>query len=131
LAVGLAPSVLADKPILVTPDPDVFIDVDPCTGELHEFTIYVDAYEHAGHKNNFVVRIVMTGFTDSGYEMFAGGENVGWNKGVFGGRFKDMWRHDDGRMFEVSGLFVFNGNQLEVKVDKSTLRCIGGETILP
>ena len=131
LTAGLAPSVLADRPIMVTFDPEVFIDIDPCTGESHEVTIFVDAYEHPGHQNNFVVRIVMTGFTDSGYEMFSGGENVVANNGVFGGRFKNMWRNGDGRMFEVSEVFWFNGNQLDVKVEKGTLRCVGGETILP
>ena len=132
LTAGLAPSVMADKPILVTPPgPDVFDDVDPCTGEMHEVTIFVDAYEHPEHQNNFVVRIVLTGFTDSGYEMFSGGENVVANNGVFGGRVKTFWRNDDGRMFEASEIFWWNENQLEVKVAKGTLRCVGGETILP
>jgi hypothetical protein len=34
-------------------------------------------------------------------------------------------------MFEVSEIFWWNENQLEVKVAKGTLRCVGGETILP
>jgi hypothetical protein len=74
---------------------------------------------------------VRTGFTDSGYELFAGNEIQVDNGNVFISKFKDMWRNDDGRMFEASGRFIFNINQEEVKVDSFVFGCIGGETIFP
>lgn len=131
LLATMLPRALADKPTEISFPPDVFIDFDPCTGGLHEITIFFDVFLHEGHKNNFVGRAVRTGFTDSGYELFTGHEIVVDNGNVFVAKFKDMWRTDDGRMFEASGRFTYNIIQDEVKVDKFVFRCIGGETILP
>ena len=130
LCAVMAP-VLADKPTELSFPPAVFVDFDPCTGEFHEITIFFDVFLHEGHKNNFVGRAVRTGFTDSGYELFAGNEIQVDNGNVFISKFKDMWRNDDGRMFVASGRFIFNINQEEVKVDSFVFRCIGGETIFP
>lgn len=121
-----APFAAADRPANFTVNIGPFVDVDPCTGELHEVTLFFDIYEHQGHNNNFVAKVIRTGWTDSGYEMFAGGETFIINQGVVMGRFKDMWRNDDGRMFEVSANFVLNFNQFEVKVNRFGFRCIGG-----
>ena len=111
--------------------PITFQDIDPCTGSLHEITIFLDIYEHQEHPNNFLAQVVRTGYTDSGYEMFSGNEIFRINKNVVISKFKDMWRNDDGRMFEVSGQFILNFRQNEVKFDGGTFRCIGGETVLP
>ena len=63
--------------------------------------------------------------------MFSGNEIFLINKNVVISKFKDMWRNDDGRMFEVSGQFILNFRQNEVKFEGGTFRCIGGETVLP
>lgn len=107
----------------------VFDDVDPCTGDLHEVTIFIDFFLHE-HPNNFVANEIRTGFTDSGYEMFAGDGNVTITTNIFKQAFKDMWRHDDGRMFLARGVFVLNFDTGEVQADNVALECIGGETIL-
>ena len=117
---------MADRPTEIPFDPAVFIDVDPCTGDLHEVTIFFDTFVHLGHPNNHVDRGVRTGFTSSGYDLFAGNDMFLDNKNVFRFKFKDMWRHDDGRMFRARGVFVFNIITGEVQVDKFALECVGG-----
>jgi hypothetical protein len=121
---------MADKPAEIPFGPDVFLDVDPCTGVEHEITIFFDTFVHLGHPNNSVDRAIRTGWTDSGYELFAGNDIILENNNVFMSKFKDMWRHDDGRMFRARGVFVLNFNTGEVQVDNFSLTCVGGETIL-
>jgi len=121
---------MADKPAEIPLGPFEFEDVDPCTGDLHDITIFIDTFVHLGHPNNLVDRGVRTGFTSSDYELFAGNDIISLNNGVFVNPFKDMWRHDDGRMFRARGVFVFNINTFEVQLDIFSLECVGGETIL-
>ena len=124
--VGIESQALADEPVNFS-FPVSFSDINPCTGELHDITIFLDFYEHQGHPNNFVGRIVRSGWTSDGYETFAGGEIFVANRGVVSGRFKDMWRNEEGQMFHASGRFLFNINQLEVKLDRFELRCVAGD----
>ncbi len=128
LATMMAPA-SADEPTEIALPPEVFVDVDPCTGDDHLVTIFLDLFLHE-HNNNVVAHLIRSGFTDSGYDMFAGNEHFVGNGHVIIDGFKDLWRNDDGRMFEAAGRFVLNLNQGEVKVDDLALRCIGGETIL-
>ena len=130
LVLTMGAPAMADRPTEVPFALGVFIDVDPCTGDLHEITIFIDTFVHLGHPNNVVDRGVRTGFTSSGYELFTGNDIIVENNGVFVNPFKDMWRHPDGRMFLARGVFVFNINTDEVQVVNSTFECIGGETIL-
>ena len=128
LATLIAPA-SADKPTELQ-DHVVFPDVDPCTGDIHEVNIFFDVFLHEGHKKNVVVHTKTTGFTDSGYEMFAGSTHIVENDHVFIRGNKDLWRNDDGQMFEAASTFVLNLEQGEVKVDNFGLRCIGGDTFL-
>ena len=84
---------MADRPTEIPFGPDVFFDVDPCTGEEHEITIFFDTFVHLGHPNNSVDRAIRTGFTDSDYELFAGNDMILENNNVFRIKFKDMWRN--------------------------------------
>ena len=123
---------LADKPVNFPPSPPaVFDSLDPCTGEIQSLTIFVDVFLHQ-HKNNFVARVIRTGFTSAGYELFAGNEVqlLNFNGGIFSARFVDMWRNDDGRMFQGRGTFVFDTNTNELRVNRFNEQCIGGDTIL-
>ena len=126
LLLTMGAAAMADRPTEISFGPDVFNDVDPCTGDLMELAIFFDTFVHLGHPNNFVDRGIRTGFTDSGYELFAGNDMILQNKNVFRIKFKDMWRHDDGRMFRANGVFVFNFNTGEVQVDNFALECVGG-----
>ena len=129
LGTMMAPA-LADEPTQVIVDPAVFSDVDPCTGNDHVITIFFDVFLHEDHNNMFVGYVVRSGFTDSGYEMFAGREHFVNNHHAINSWFRDAWRNDDGRMFEVSARFVMNLNQNKVTVDKFVFRCITGDTTL-
>ena len=117
------PLALADRPVNFS-FPISFEALNPCTGEPHEITIFLDFYEHQNHPNNFVARVVRTGYTSDGYEMFSGGEIFVANKGVFSGRFKDLWRNDGGQIFEAAGKFLFNNNKEELTVNRFRLRCV-------
>ncbi len=117
---------MADRPTEIPFGPLVFPDFDPCTGDLMVLTIFIDTFVHLGHPNNLVDRGVRTGFTSTGYDLFAGNDIIVINSGVFVNPFKDMWRHDDGRMFRANGVFIFNFNTGEVQVDKFSLECVGG-----
>jgi len=121
----MVPSAMADEPAEIPFDPIVFDDVDPCTGDLMEVTIFFDIFEHLGHRNNIVGRAVRTGFTNIGHELFAGNDVLLENNNVVMFRFKDMWRHDDGRMFQARGVFVLNFNTGEFHVDNFALGCVG------
>ncbi len=95
------------------------------------FQLFWDVYQHQGHNNNFVSRVVRTGFTSDGFEAFAGGELFVINNNVAAGHFRDMWRSEDGQMFTSNARYIVNFNQGEIKINVFELRCIGGETILP
>ena len=128
LATMMAPA-SADKPIDFPVPPAVFPSVNPCTGENHTVTIFFDVFLHL-HKDRFVARVIRTGFTDDDYEMFSGTGLQQFNGNIFHDRFVDMWRSDDGRMFQAAGNFVLDTNTNEVRVDHFNFHCIGGDTIL-
>ena len=128
LATMMAPA-SADKPIDFPVAPAEFPSVNPCTGQPHEVTIFFDVFLHL-HKDRFLARVVRTGFTSDGYEMFSGTGLQQFNGNTFQDRFVDMWRNVDGQMFQARGNFVVNTNTNEVRVDKFTLRCIGDETVI-
>ena len=117
---------MAAPPTEIPLGPNVISAVDPCTGDAHEVTIFFDTFVHFGHPNNFVDRAIRTGFTDSGYELFAGNDMFLENNNVFRFKFKDMWRNDDGRMFRARGVVVINFNTGEVQVEKFAVECVGG-----
>ena len=113
----LTESTLADEPTVIVNPPVVFTDIDPCTGLEHELTINETYYVHFGHRNNYVERQERSGFTDSGYTMFAGQANLVVNRQMLKLTSKDLWMHEDGRMFEVHPKWLVNLNT--------------GETIIP
>lgn len=128
---GLAAApVAADKPVEGFEFGEPFLDFNPCTGELVEFTIDVVFLDHV-HQNNFVSPGKRTGFTSDGYTMVHGNDMFTENNNGFMFSFNDVWRNDEGSKFRVAGTFVFNANKGELLVDRSSLRCLGAKTILP
>lgn len=127
LMLTLPSSTLADKPFLYFSGSDTFFDLDPCTGEEQEVTIYVDVWLHE-HKNNLVALVERSGESDAGYYMFPGVETQMFNinNNVFKASFMDMWRTDDGRLWQVRGNFVVDDDTGDVKVDNFMFRCLKG-----
>ena len=116
---------LADRPTEFSFGPLVFNDSDPCTGEPFEASLFYDVFIHEGHPNNRVVRVLLSsGFTDTGFEAVNGHEVFINNGNVIMQQIKDVWRHDDGRMFRTKGTFVINLRQGEAKVFGIELLCI-------
>jgi hypothetical protein len=122
LVVTMAPA-LADAPTVLT-DQVTFVDENPCTGLDHTITIFMTVFVHEDHNNNLVVHVERTGITDSGYTMFNGQLQFVNNSHVVVQTFKDLWRNDDGSIFEAAALLVINLNQGEIQVQQGAIRCI-------
>ncbi len=102
-----------------------FPDINPCTESEMEVTINFQISLHEGHKNNFVATVQRTGSVDpGGYTMVSGNETFVANRGGERGHFNDVWRNDAGSAFRAWGVFAFNAQQDELKVDRFRLQCI-------
>lgn len=126
---------LADKPVPFPRAPAVFTNVDPCTGALQEFTINFDILLHS-HQNMWNANIRRTGSTDAGYELVNGVGKVleTFQGGLFFNRLVDIWRSDDGRVFQVTSQILIDTTadpSENVKMAYGLYRCISGETIIP
>ena len=118
----------ADKPVQLGPFQEVFVDVDPCTGELMEVTLNFTFFEHSGHNNNFVGLVVTTGSTDSGYVLTGHNELLVQNKnGVSYGRKYVGRNPETGDMMQATAKFRMVGNS--PVIDSFDLRCVGAPTI--
>jgi hypothetical protein len=123
LAVIVAPG-SADQPTVITVNVAPFTDVNPCTGLLHTVNISLTIFLHDGHNNNVVQHVDRSGFTDSGYEMFSGQSQSVNNGHVITAHFRDLWRNDEGSIFEAAGRLKVNLNQGVVQINEAGLRCI-------
>lgn len=121
----------ADKPEVFGPFTNEFSDFDPCTGRLMDISITFKAFGHEEHNNNFVGRLgERTGFTNTGYILVGGHDNVRENKNGESSGFKDVWRNpDNGDKIQATGRFLLVKGT--VVIDRFDLRCVGGPTILP
>ncbi len=127
LMLALSSPLQADRPFLLFDDTVTFTDLDPCTGLEQEITIYLTGYLHV-HKNNFVLLVERSGESDAGYYMFSGVETQTFNtiNEVFKASFVDMWRTDDGRLWQVRENFVFDETTFDVRVANFMFRCLKG-----
>lgn len=125
LVLGAASSAWADRPFSDSDSDGPFLDLDPCTGEEQFVTLYFDFDVHV-HRNNLVVKVRRSGESSGGYTMFAGTETYVENYGasILKDSFVDMWRAEDGRLWQVGGIFVLNWATGDVKVDKFAFRCL-------
>ena len=126
ILLGFSTTLSADKPLRLM-DSNTFVDLDPCTDQLHTITLYFDTRLHF-HRNNFLAEVKRSGTTDSGYRMVGAHETfvVNFAAGQLKGNFVDNWRSDDGRVWQVGSIFVLDLESGEVRVDKGAFRCLKG-----
>lgn len=124
---------LADKPVPFPTEPNTFNAVDPCTGAEQEITINFDVMLHI-HKNMYVGTVTRTGESDAGYELISGTaiRLETFKGGLFFDQYVDIWRSEDGRMFQASFQILLDTTTepWDLKAVHGNYRCIGGETIL-
>lgn len=116
-------AVSADRPTEIH-DSVTFVDVNPCSGELHEVTLNFEIFVHENHNNNVVVHLRRSGTTSSGFVM-TGNQQVVESEQGFRGHFMDMWSDGDGARFQVSGHVNISATG-EVVAEGSKFRCISG-----
>ena len=115
----------ADKPIHIGESTEVFWDLNPCTEEWHELTIYHDEYLHL-HKNNIVWIDKRSGETSSGYyltsghAMFVGNENSTQIKDSI----NDTWVSGDGSVFKFYFMWVYDVELDEVRTAHFRFECL-------
>ena len=142
---GLMSSSAAAGPPQQLPDETVnFTATNPCTGEPHDVSITLSSRVVA-NRNTVVLQTKTSGATSDGFEIRNGRESGTFS---FVGRigrssFVDNWVNPiTGQKFRASGVFVgvfdgdppvppFFGAPTEVRVDRFSLTCVGGPTILP
>lgn len=121
LALMTAPA-LADAPTTGT-DSVTFVDLNPCTGELHDVTLLAEVSIHE-HRNNTVVQADITvttsdGFEGSGHDRFVLNGNVATATHNF-----VLDNPDTGAKFTVKGHFTFDINQGELRTERFVFNCV-------
>ncbi len=122
LVLVLVPAAAADPPaefVVV----DVFDDVDPCTGEVHEVTINAKFSVHF-HGERIVARGERTLSTSSGY-LGRGTSSFVANGRVEVFRFADVLANASGDRIRATAVFVLDLASETVRVDTFELTCIG------
>ena len=122
VVLAVAAPVAASSPVVFSTT-DTFLDVDPCTGNIHEVTIDVTFYVH-DHNGDTVARAVRTVSTSAGYE---GG---GVSSYVFNGQvekfaFSDVLANGSGDRIRARGVFVLDLANGEVRAESSAFVCLG------
>jgi len=121
---ALSTALWADKPLRFV-EVEEFVDLDPCTDQPHTVTLYFDVGVHF-HRNNYVAEIKRSGETSSGYHMVGGHQTYveNYSSTTFKNGFSDNWHAEDGRVWKVAAVFVYNWELGTVRVDKFTFRCL-------
>lgn len=122
LALVVTGPAAADRPIEVS-DTDAFVDVDPCTGQVHEVTIAATFFVHE-HGHVTVARGVRTLTTTGGY-LGRGTSSFVLNGNVEVFRFTDLLADGSGNRIRASGVFVVDLASNAIRVDKFSLTCLG------
>lgn len=112
----------ADRP-LEFQDGVTFVDVDPCSGGLHEVALEADVRLHL-HDAGEIVFLDTTGTTSSGYVMESGVEIFVRNSRLETSSFAHMWTREDGSRFQARGGYVYDFVTGELKLDRFEARCI-------
>ena len=102
---------------------DTFLDVDPCTGLVHEVTIDVTFFVHF-HDGVTVARGERTLSTSLGYTG-RGTSSFVENGKVEMFRFSDIAADGSGNRLRASGAFVLDLRNGSVRIDAFELTCVG------
>lgn len=128
----------ADKPFVIE-DSDEFVDVNPCTGLEMDIRLDFVVAIHE-HRNTLVVKIDRSGETSDGSITRNGTETDTFNAMSEIGHisFMDTWYNPEtGAKFMARGVGVAVledgpfAEPTEIRVERFSLSCIGGPTMLP
>jgi hypothetical protein len=122
LALSAAAPAGADPPTEIAAE-DTFLDVDPCTGVVHEVTISVNFLVHF-HDRVTVARSVRTLTTSSGYAG-RGTSSFVENERVEVFRFTDILADDSGNRIRAREILVIDPSSGTVRVQEFELTCLG------
>ncbi|MFT7476010.1 MAG: hypothetical protein ACI81L_002956 [Verrucomicrobiales bacterium] len=103
---------------------DVFMSENPCTGELHEITIHIEA-EIEERSDEIRIEADRTGTTDDGFVLDDGEEKLRFDGdfNILRAELKDEWEHADGSTFTAEGRFRIDADTGEVTRDEFSLTC--------
>jgi len=123
VALAFAVPAAADPPT-AEPFEFVFLDVNPCTGDIHMVTIAGTSFvhDHDGRIVGHSERTITTspdGFVGHGTDSFVNNGQVD----VF--RFTDIIANASGDRFRARGVFVFDISTGTQRVENFELTCLG------
>lgn len=105
-------------------DTAAFVDVNPCTGQLHEVSITFQIRQHL-HRNNEVVTIVSSTATSEGHVGAGTQTLVITSDGQLRTTFNDMVEHPEtGEKFSVKGHQRIDTATGQIVRDRFEMRCI-------
>jgi hypothetical protein len=122
VALVFAVPAAADPPTAF-PIEDVFLDVNPCTGNVMTVTFLGTAFVHV-HGSRVVVRAQRTITTSDGF-VGHGTDNFVDNGQVLMSRITDIMTNASGDRFRARGVFVLDLSTETVRVDRFELTCLG------
>jgi hypothetical protein len=122
VALAFAAPATADRPTAFQFE-DVFLDVNPCTGNVMTVTIAITAFVHF-HDSRTVVHTERTITTSDGF-VGRGTESIVFNGQVFVDRFTDIMTNASGDHFRARGLFILDVSTQAVRVERFELTCLG------
>lgn len=131
VAVGLGIGAAGATSAAATGEPPIrdsgtytFVDVNPCTNELDEYTVTEDVL-FIPHDDGGVIRLKRSGSSASGYEMQRGTEIGRRNDNFERWTLRDLWHGPDGSVIQARGNFAVDLRTGEVTRDDFVLRCVG------
>ncbi len=113
----------AANPRTEVSDEVTFLDVNPCTGDVHEVTMNVTFLVHF-HDRVTVARGVRRLTTSSGYAG-RGTSSYVQNGRVEMFRFSDRVTDGSGNRIRASGVFVLDLSTGTIRVDRFKVTCLG------
>lgn len=115
----------ADQPLNFPIWSETFADLNPCTGEDHDVTLYHDEYLHV-HRNNTVFIDKRDGETSSGYYLTGGNYMFVGNEAStqLKESINDTWVSADGSSFKVYYKIVFDVELGEARMENFRFVCL-------
>jgi hypothetical protein len=120
---GAAAPAAANPRIEFGPFLDVFDDVNPCTGRVHQVRISASFFVHE-HGDRTVAKGVTTISTSSGY-VGRGTSSFIENGNILMARLTDILTRAPGDKIKAQSVFVLDIRSDTVRVDRFSLTCLG------